>query len=100
MADMPPFVTAFEDIEFGAAAARALLTTFAPGALDPKVKLLIALALDIADGFEPGTSTIADMARESGATEPEILETIGVTHTVAGLQRLSIAVNAVRAPAA
>jgi alkylhydroperoxidase/carboxymuconolactone decarboxylase family protein YurZ len=54
------------------------------GALSRKIKLLIAMALDAADGAESGVRSLALQAKEAGATNQEILETIRVTHYICG----------------
>jgi alkylhydroperoxidase/carboxymuconolactone decarboxylase family protein YurZ len=54
------------------------------GALSKKVKLLIAMALDAAEGAESGVRSLALQAKEAGATKQEILEAIRVAHYICG----------------
>jgi len=63
-------------------------------ALDAKTRLLIALALDIAVGFRRGARSLANRARQAGATEAEIVEVIEICYINAGLQRLSVGFEA------
>ena len=50
----------------------------APGALDAKTKLLIALALDALAKAEDGVAALWQAAKSEGATEDEMLEAIRV----------------------
>ena len=69
---------------------RALYT---PGALDVKTKLLMAFALDAAAGQESGARILLGRAREAGATQAEIDETLRVLYSVGGLQNLTLALR-------
>ena len=53
---------------------------YADGALPRKVKLLMAMAFDAADGA-PGGSGLAEQAMKAGATKPEIAEALRVAFT-------------------
>jgi len=68
----------------------------ADGALSKKVKLLIAMALDAADGTESGVRTLALQAKEAGATNQEILEAIRVTHYICGVGPVYTAARALK----
>jgi alkylhydroperoxidase/carboxymuconolactone decarboxylase family protein YurZ len=70
------------------------LATYTPGGLDVKTKLLIACALDIAHGSISGARTLAQRARENGATDEEIADMVRVLYSTGGLQNLSTAVEA------
>ncbi len=59
----------------------------APGALDPKVKSLISLAVDAFAGSS-GVRPLADAARRAGATEAEIAEALRLAYYVAGNKAL------------
>ena len=63
-----------------------------PGALDPKTKVLITLAIDAAGGHAGGVKNLSNIARLLGATDKEINEVIrlaflgsGIPGLVAGL---------------
>lgn len=54
------------------------------GVLERKIKLLISLAVDVFAG-SPGVKPLAEAARQAGATEAEILETLQLAdHLAAG----------------
>jgi alkylhydroperoxidase/carboxymuconolactone decarboxylase family protein YurZ len=63
-------------------------------ALPAKIKLLMILALDAAHGEHEGVKIVAKRAREAGATEEEILETVKVVGNTCGIQGLYVAMNA------
>jgi alkylhydroperoxidase/carboxymuconolactone decarboxylase family protein YurZ len=67
--------------------------TMGQGVLDPKTKLLIALAVDAYAG-STGVKGIAAAARAAGATDAEIAETLRVPYYVAGNRVLVAAVSA------
>jgi alkylhydroperoxidase/carboxymuconolactone decarboxylase family protein YurZ len=56
----------------------------ADGALPRKIKFLIAMALDAANGTVEGTRSLADQAIKAGATKEEIAETIRVAQYISG----------------
>lgn len=60
-------------------------SAFTPGAVGLKEKLLIALALDAADGAANGVRVLAQRALEAGAGKEEILETLRVVHYISGV---------------
>ncbi|MBI4493971.1 MAG: carboxymuconolactone decarboxylase family protein [Chloroflexi bacterium] len=94
---LPPFLRTLSehDPQFAETVAnirqQAVLTA---GALDVKTKLLIAFALDAAHGIEDGARTLAQRARDNGATEAELLEVVRVLYSLGGMQNLSVAVRA------
>ena len=61
----------------------------APGALDAKTKLLIAMALDAMVGASQGVASLAAAARQNGASEEEISETLRIVYYIAGMGSLS-----------
>ena len=71
---------------------------YAPGALDAKTKLLIAMALDAQANHPNGVTSIANQARAAGATEDEIKETLRVTYEMAAMQALVTQIGAFREP--
>jgi len=55
------------------------------GALKKKYKLLIALALDAAEGTVDGVRSAATQALANGATKEEIMETVRVANYISGV---------------
>jgi alkylhydroperoxidase/carboxymuconolactone decarboxylase family protein YurZ len=66
------------------------------GALDPKTKILISLALDAAGSHPDGVRNIAARARAMGVTDKEIIETIRLVFMVAGIPGLVAGLAAFR----
>ncbi len=58
--------------------------TFAPGALTPKTKLIIALAIDVELGSVEGATALGRRALKAGATKEEIVEAMRVAYSIAG----------------
>ena len=58
--------------------------TFAKGALDPKTKLLIAMAIDVEHGAMQGAVAIGKRALKAGATKEEIVEAMRVAYSIGG----------------
>jgi alkylhydroperoxidase/carboxymuconolactone decarboxylase family protein YurZ len=54
------------------------------GALSRKMKLLIAMALDAAEGAVEGVRNLAEQAMKAGATKQEIAETVRVAQYICG----------------
>lgn len=54
------------------------------GALPRRIKLLMAMALDAAQGTEEGVRSLAQQALNAGATKDEVMETIRVAQYVCG----------------
>lgn len=61
----------------------------APGKLDVKTKLLIAIAVDAAKSARPGVENLSKQAKRMGITEEEINEALVVALASANLQFLS-----------
>lgn len=59
--------------------------TFDDGALPRKVKLLMAMAFDAANGAAEGVAALARAAVKEGATKEEIAETVRVAVNLAGV---------------
>jgi alkylhydroperoxidase/carboxymuconolactone decarboxylase family protein YurZ len=93
----PPFIQKMEKIDpvFFRAVAESHDLALAPGALDPKVKSLILLAVDAFAGSS-GVSPLADAARRAGATEAEIIEALRLAYCIGGNKVLSAAMAAFR----
>ena len=66
------------------------------GALDHKTKTLMTMLCDALLGHDGGGTTIANRARAAGASENEIIETVGVAFLMGGLPALVTASNAFR----
>ncbi len=58
--------------------------TFAPGALDCKTKLLIAMAIDVEHGATQGAIARGKRAIKAGATKKEIVEAFRVAYNISG----------------
>lgn len=58
--------------------------SFAPGALEPKTKELIALAIGVVEGCDGCIASHAQAAVRAGATRQEAAEAIGVTFLMKG----------------
>lgn len=56
-----------------------------PGVLDPKTKLLIAMAINASRGERGGVFEIAKRLRQMGAKEKEIVEALRVASLLSGL---------------
>jgi alkylhydroperoxidase/carboxymuconolactone decarboxylase family protein YurZ len=61
---------------------------YADGALPRKVKLLMAMAFDAAEGAAGGVRALAEQAMKAGATKEEIAETLRVTFHLSGVGSL------------
>ena len=61
---------------------------YADGALPRKVKLLIAMAFDAADGAAAGVRALASAAMQVGATKEEISEALRVAYHLSGVGTL------------
>jgi alkylhydroperoxidase/carboxymuconolactone decarboxylase family protein YurZ len=91
MAEKPPFLTTLDDRdpEFGDLVTELRSHAMAEGALSPKTKVLIVLAIDAAMNYPGGVESFADAAREHGATEQEITETIELVIGIKAIQGLA-----------
>jgi len=58
--------------------------TFAPGALNPKTKLIIALSIDVELGSVEGATALGRQALKAGATKEEIVEAMRVAYSIGG----------------
>jgi AhpD family alkylhydroperoxidase len=61
---------------------------YGDGALPRKVKLLIALAFDAANGAGDGVKSLANSALKAGSTKEEIAETLRVAYHLSGIGSL------------
>jgi AhpD family alkylhydroperoxidase len=58
---------------------------YADGALPRKVKLLMAMAFDAANGAQGGVRALAEQAMRAGATKQEIAEALRVAFQLSGV---------------
>jgi alkylhydroperoxidase/carboxymuconolactone decarboxylase family protein YurZ len=58
---------------------------YADGALPRKVKLLMAMAFDAAEGAAGGVRALAEQAMKAGATKEEIAEALRVAFHLSGI---------------
>ncbi len=98
MSNVPAFVEKFRNSDPKLVDLIAQLRdhAMAPGALDAKTKLLIAMALDAIVGADRGVASLADAARQNGATEEEIGETLRIVYYIAGMGSISSAGNGLK----
>ena len=61
---------------------------YADGALPRKVKLLMAMAFDAANGAPGGVRALAEQALKAGATKEEIAESLRVAFHLSGVGSL------------
>ncbi|MBN2110608.1 MAG: carboxymuconolactone decarboxylase family protein [Methanosarcinaceae archaeon] len=55
------------------------------GAIPVKYKLLIAMALDAAEGAEKGVMVLAMQAMAAGATKEEVMEAVRIAYLISGI---------------
>jgi len=98
MAQRPTFMDELRkhDPEFFELVSAVSTKTQEAGALDPKTKTLITLALDAAGSHPEGVRSLAARARAMGATEEEIIETIRLAFLGAGIPGLVAGLAAFR----
>ncbi|MFH0768289.1 MAG: carboxymuconolactone decarboxylase family protein [Chloroflexota bacterium] len=98
MAQKPTYLDELRkhDPEFFEVVSAVVAKTREAGALDPKTKTLITLALDAAGSHPEGVVSLAARARALGAKEKEIIETIRLAFLVAGIPGLVAGLAAFR----
>ena len=96
MAGKPAFLEALEeqDPEFAELIAQARSDSREDGALSAKTKALIAMALDAGMNHPKGVASLSEAARDAGASEEEVLETVEIVASMCGLQGLSTGMHA------
>ena len=62
--------------------------TFAEGALNPKTKLLMAMAIDAGNGALQGAIALGKRALKNGATKEEVVESLRVAYSIGGNEAL------------
>lgn len=88
MKEKPPCLQILEehDQEYGTIFEQLFTTTFSPGALDVKTKMLIAMGVNASTGMGYGCSEIAKILQHQGITKQEIAEALRVASTVRAIQ--------------
>jgi len=96
MADQPKYIEALasHDPEFAEHIGAMRDVSRTDGELSAKYKLMIAVAVDAATNYPQGVDSLAAAAREAGATEGELAETVEVVTTLCGVQGLVTGANA------
>jgi alkylhydroperoxidase/carboxymuconolactone decarboxylase family protein YurZ len=62
--------------------------TFSEGELPPKVKVLIAMAIDAENGATQGAIVLGQRALNLGATKQEIIEALRIVYLIGGTKAL------------
>ncbi|HHX94232.1 MAG TPA: carboxymuconolactone decarboxylase family protein [Clostridia bacterium] len=90
---MPKFIDELKgyDPEFHAPVSTIAELAMAPGALDGKTKLLIAIALDALGGHKKGVENLAKAAKKAGVSKEEVAEALRLAYFVAGNGVLALA---------
>ncbi len=98
MAQRPSFIDELRkrDPEFFELVSALMAKAQQAGALDPKTKTLITLALDAAGSHPDGVRSLASRARAMGAKEEEIIETVRLAFLAAGFPGLVAGLAAFR----
>lgn len=88
---VPPFIKVLEEKDpvLYSLVTELMEKAMAPGALDAKTKVLITLALDAQKESEAGVAVLSRQARELGANDAEIAETLRLAYFVAGMGTLA-----------
>ncbi len=96
MSSLPWFVQKYQgsDPEFFPLIKEIVEKAMNPEELDEKTKYLIVLALDASKGAFQGVKVVAEQAREAGASEKEIRETLRLAYFVSGMDIVKTSLNA------
>lgn len=86
----PPFVESLKttDPELYQVVTKNWDLAMAPGEVDVKTKIFVAMALDALSNASAGVKSLANTARSLGATEGEIKEILRIAYFVAANQTL------------
>jgi alkylhydroperoxidase/carboxymuconolactone decarboxylase family protein YurZ len=79
-------ILAENDPEYGIVFSQLFKTTFSPGALDVKTKMLIAMAVNASTGMGEGCSEIAKILKGMDIKKEEVAEALRVAATVRAIQ--------------
>ncbi len=95
MPEVPPFLKALEssDPELLEQVMKVMQMVGAPGALDAKTKTLMSLLGDAILGHAEGCASLGQRARQMGASEAEIQETVRMAYQMGGLPALITALR-------
>ena len=98
MAEVPVFLRPLgeNDPEFAQRVVDLMAFANAAGALDAKTKTLMSLLADAILGHPDGVAAIAGRARQQGASEQEIAETVRMAFMAGGLPALATGLRAFR----
>jgi alkylhydroperoxidase/carboxymuconolactone decarboxylase family protein YurZ len=90
---VPEFLKSLKkrDVETFESVHKMLQRVMAPGKLEVKTKMLIAIAVDAGKGAKKGVRNLAQQAKKMGISEEEIHEALMVAQCAANLQFLNIA---------
>jgi alkylhydroperoxidase/carboxymuconolactone decarboxylase family protein YurZ len=93
---VPPFLKPLDqkDPEFAAKLVDLMGVADADGALDAKTKTLMSMLGDAILGHRDGVAAIAERARQQGASEQEIAETVRAAFMAGGLPALVTGLSA------
>jgi alkylhydroperoxidase/carboxymuconolactone decarboxylase family protein YurZ len=96
MAGVPPYLKLLDqkDPQFAEQIMGVLGLVDAEGALDAKVKVLMSMLGDAILGHPEGVAALAARARQLGAGEQEIAETVHIAFTAGGIPALVTALRA------
>jgi len=96
MAEVPPHLKALAQADPGFAqkVMDVIAAVDGAGALDAKIKTLMAMLADAILAHPEGVASLANRARREGATEQEIAETVRVAFSAGGLPALVTAQRA------
>jgi len=102
MTRVPPFIEPLAPLpEFKDQVADLFRSVFGEAdALDLKTKYLIGLAIDISANLPGGVRNLAQMAREQGATDAEIMSVARICFAGSGFQKLVSSLVALQRPKA
>ena len=98
MKEVPAFLTPLDqkDPQFAQRVAELIGFAQADGALDAKTKTLMSLLADAVLGHPEGVAAIAGRARQQGASEEEIAETVRIAFMSGGVPALVTGLRAFR----
>jgi len=96
MAGVPPYLTPLDekDPEFAGKLMDLLGLTDGEGALEPKIKALMAMLCDALLAHGDGVAAVAARARQLGASEGEIGDTVRAAFVAGGVPALVTALRA------
>jgi alkylhydroperoxidase/carboxymuconolactone decarboxylase family protein YurZ len=96
MAEVPPHLRPLgeKDPEFSRRLMEVLGLINGPGALEGKIKALMSMLGDAILGHGDGVAALAAQARQAGASEAEIMDTVRIAFAAGGVPALITALRA------